>query len=536
MQNHLCKHTILTRMFAVVLVLCSLVLTAGCSEDPGITQPSTNGTTPVTTAPAQSTTLPQEDPQAQPITVQTADRYISEMTEDYIALGSVEWQNMHLPPEQASAYPKLAEAFAQWNTQEDLNAEEQLENMLPDAKDAAAQQGHDFNGYAYTAQCWVQRADSNLVSIRSTFDTYTGGVRPFYGSYGVNIDPETGAQLTLSQVLTDWEQLPALLTQALQVKYPDIPAEALESIEQSLQGYSEEAYTWTVNYQGITFYFAPSELLSSALGELIVTLGFADRPDLFVGKYTAAPAQGYAIRLNPLDTSDVDLDPADGKWDRLTVYATENGLTVECNDATYRDDEFFAYYTDSYLVTPDGKSFYLYLDSAAENDFRTLRVFDLSGSAPQCIATLSGDGFTGEYTEHEGSELWVRTVFNDPSEYVLSARVNLLGTFTGNRVYHTHPDTGIPTTDMAYYEIPEDRYEAITTKLELELLSLPHGEAVKVSAGTALYPLRSDNESYLDVAAADGREFRICVQWDDWSYTVNGIPETECFDNLLYAG
>ena len=34
----------------------------------------------------------------------------------------------------------------------------------------------------------------------------------------------------------------------------------------------------------------------------------------------------------------------------------------------------------------------------------------------------------------------------------------------------------------------------------------------------------------------DGRECRIEIKEIDWTPTINGVPEWECFVNLMYAG
>lgn len=521
------------RSFACILCLCILLSLAACGEDtPSVSTAPTGTTADTTPAPTQPA-----EPAVAPLALQVSDLDQSEMTEDYISLYTVQWQNILLRKDHAAAYPALANALAAWNESEDAIAREQMAAILPDAKDAAAQFGSDFNGYTYSVTNFVQRADSHLVSIRNYFDSYTGGVRPFFASTGVNFDSETGKRLTVSQVLTDWKQLPGLLTQALGDAYPDIPEEALTGIEQQLKEYEEDRYSWTMSYQGITFYFAPSELVSSALGELTVTLWFDEHPGLFVEKYTAIPSQGYAIRLNNMETTQVDLIPGDGKRDQLSILAMDSyGLTVRCNDSAYEEEEFFAFDTDCYLVTPNAENFYLYLVAAGLNGFHLLYVFALDGGMPRCIATLREEGFSGEYAASDNGELWVFPVFNDPSCFVLSSRVEVLGTFTGKRVCYTDPNTGIPTSTTAYYEIPKELYEAMITKIDLELVSLPDMNTVTVPAGTALYPVRSDNAGYLDVVTEDGQEYHIAVKLEDYTFTVNGIPEQDCFEVLYYAG
>ena len=60
--------------------------------------------------------------------------------------------------------------------------------------------------------------------------------------------------------------------------------------------------------------------------------------------------------------------------------------------------------------------------------------------------------------------------------------------------------------------------------------------AETLPAGTEFSFLRTDNVSYVVMELADGRECRIDIVEIDWTPTINGVPEWECFENLMYAG
>ena len=58
----------------------------------------------------------------------------------------------------------------------------------------------------------------------------------------------------------------------------------------------------------------------------------------------------------------------------------------------------------------------------------------------------------------------------------------------------------------------------------------------ELPAGTEFYFIRTDGASYVDARLTDGRECRIMVEFEDYTQTINGVDQWECFDNLLYAG
>ena len=68
------------------------------------------------------------------------------------------------------------------------------------------------------------------------------------------------------------------------------------------------------------------------------------------------------------------------------------------------------------------------------------------------------------------------------------------------------------------------------------MIILPENKVETVPAGTEFSFLRTDNESYVDLKMEDGRECRIEFEEIDYTSCSNGVPEWECFENLMYAG
>jgi hypothetical protein len=77
--------------------------------------------------------------------------------------------------------------------------------------------------------------------------------------------------------------------------------------------------------------------------------------------------------------------------------------------------------------------------------------------------------------------------------------------------------------------------EPIVSTVPLEVTVLPDSKET-LPAGTEFFFLRTDNESYVVLELADGRECRIDIVEIDWIPTINGVPEWECFEDLMYAG
>lgn len=534
------------RLIAGILALVLVLSLAACDlstllgkKPEGTQPPETNPTNskPIETKPIETQPTEPEVPAVVPLEVLTSNQYISEWTDSYIRLADVTWMSVALSQKSAEEYPALAKAVEDYCVEDAIFAEEMLQDMLPGAREQAEYMGNDFYGYSYEVNCSIQRADSRLLSVRFDYDAYTGGMRPYFGTTVWNLDSATGKPLALSQVVTDWKQLPQLLVQALEEKYTELYEETFADMNRILQGYSEEAYTWTLGYQGITFYFGTSEIAPTAAGALEATLWFDQYPELFAEEYTQIPEGGYAIYLPEYSWITVDLNPGDNTRDKVYVGLDDEGsLCVAKNETFVEDDDYFAYYADAYLVTPDNKNFYLYVDSSAENDYSTFRVYDMTGEEPRCIALLEGAGYSGVWDDHYilGPN-WFTSVFNDPGHFLLSAHLDILGTMSGTRVFHMDPETGLPIAEQDYYDLPQER-DPLVTKRSITVKQLPGEKDMEIPAGTQLWFLRTNGKNYVDMILKDGRQCRIYVTYRDWQGYVNGIPEDECFEGIMYAG
>lgn len=294
------------RILSAVLLLAILLSLAACggtTNDPGTTD-TPGGSEVVTQNPEQTGTasgktdapsggkLPssgktEESVETGPVPLQVllGNHYEGEWSEDFTPLCSVEWDSIILGEESATAFPELAQNL--WEMTEidfEYNAGI-MADMLPGAREAALDREY-FNGFTSNSEYFVQRADDRILSVRVDGDTYTGGVHPNYGVVGMNLDPVTGEPMELSDVLTDLEELPTILTEKIRSKYTFEP---FSDLQEQLEGYEDGHYSWTLDYQGITFYFSPYEIAPYAAGLLTATIWYDELPELFVEKYIDVP-------------------------------------------------------------------------------------------------------------------------------------------------------------------------------------------------------------------------------------------------------
>lgn len=472
------------------------------------------------------------EPDVSFVQVMTGDMYLENWHENNVVTQAT-WQKLRLTAECQESYPTLWDAFDRYNEE----SESQAKAWMQDTESIIADiEADEYNPtYCQTeTKAYMQRADNHMVSFLESVHQYTGGVHPDYFVHGRNYITTTGAEAALSDVLTDTAELRSILEKKLSEKYTDVPFFDLKTL---LEQYEDEDFSWTMDYQGITFWFSPYELAAYVFGTLSAKIWFDEYPELFKEVYTKAPKQ-YVLPLPIGFETEFDLK-GDGQKDtiyaekRLDDYGSYYMLSLTVNGNTGVDEMNYAYDYDLYLVHKENKN-YLYSDSVSDNDYHMFCTWDLNGKAPVLVHEMYGTGVFSEYIE-EGYE--TGTVYTqgicDPESFCLAKRLEVLGTRDGIAQYRVGED-GAP--DRVDADLNIESEWALTSKIPLEGKILPDEKAMEFSAGTVFYPLRTDGESYVDLKTEDGTRVRFSYDTSDYPWKVNGIPEEECFDSIMYAG
>jgi len=329
------------KTFALLLCVFTLLYMAACS------------------APKESTPTPkntQAQPDAVPITLYngTADASVRD-GEDLMVEAS--YPVFALSEADALAHPALDATLKK-------RAEEMKTALTKEAQsyitDVEEYRKYDYvlpTAYFYTDHAIrVRRADSAVVSLLSFHTAYTGGAHGNYGFSGETYDTQTGKLLTLDDVITDTSRLPALIEEKLKADYADVEFFREPDIEQHHKEYTP---SWTLDANGITFYYGPYAFASYADGAQAVTLTYAEFPDLFYDKYKTA-AKNYGIQLHKMCPFLHDID-GDGKAERLRYYITnvdaaDTELYIFFGDEQYKE-AISAQDAEATFIFKDGKPF-----------------------------------------------------------------------------------------------------------------------------------------------------------------------------------
>lgn len=289
--------------------------------------------------------------------------------------------------EGAETYPEMDRMMSEWAGMVTRSEEDLADNIVSFAQEMFDIDGGNFETQVSTVDIQVRRADSVVVSYLT--DTYAdyGLIRGVRGMWGSSYDTQTGRQLLLTDVVKDMTQIPALVEKELNNHLWAGEGYSEAVIQNYFKNIPEDGISWTLDYNGVTFYFGDGDLSEPGNGGASATISFAEYPELFEEKYTNVP-EAYMVRL-PLDSSFFTDLNGDGTLEELNVTGVYNeegrfysqfGIYTD-TDGYYHYEDFYAYgYNPYYVKTADGKH-YLYLfceENDADNRQMMLVVFDVS--------------------------------------------------------------------------------------------------------------------------------------------------------------
>lgn len=434
-----------------------------------------------------------------------------------------------------TAYPKLTEAVDAF--QEEHVAKTQA--YIDELKEYAQSDYEDFGSegfmgsYTYKAEMFVKRADKEVLAIEELIDSYEGGAHGFSYFNTCNFDVQTGEQISLDAVITKQDSLPTILETEIYEKYPDLMASRSDSLADVFKEYlisTEEEYkpefTWTLGYDGVTFYFSNYEIGSYADGLQQVTICYSEYPQIFDAGYFKNVNENYVVAHDNLWSGmDTDLN-GDGITDYISVTRNYNGdmdfsesydVTVNGNTFT---QETYCYGLEAFLVK-SGNNSYLYVQRTVENDYQSVCVFQITENSVEYMGEFSGGMVS----------------FTNSSDFKIAKRMDLLSTFFALADCSVGSD-GMPVEKEGIYKVQGEISIVSTTELTVDLLDEEGqltGKSSTFPAGTKYQFSVTDGNTFVDMITNDGQRCRLYVV-DQWPPMVNGMDAEECFETLWYAG
>lgn len=407
------------RIICLLISVCMLLCLAACHKN--TEQPPE--TERIDTTESQTLTENQEGDHADKMKVLTLEKALHtyyEWADDYDqALVRSEHSCVTLGQAEADAYPEMAEVLSQIATTQENAMLDEFDNLVSIAREELDLNRTDFETYTSLLDVQVRRADSVVLSLLSDSYSDYGGIENFRAFHGRNYDTQSGRELMLNDVVKDINNDLALAVQEKLTGHMWTGGFYSESaVEDYFANTPYDGFSWTVDYTGVTFYFAPGDLCDE--GAMTATVSFAKHPELFYEKYMAVPSE-YTVEL-PLDISFFAQLDVDGAFEEISVSGyydeernnyTEYGIYTDTDGQYYEDDCYVHDFHLYYVKGADGNYVYLFCEDFQEG-WREMSLV---------VFSLNADGSVTKSGEMNVSPSWLADnkfiVPTDPGKLIL---------------------------------------------------------------------------------------------------------------------
>ncbi len=194
-------------------------------------------------------------------------------------------------------YPALAEYIDELN----IMTEESAQVTFNDIVHFIEEDEFYFNlPYYEEHYARIYRCDDNIFSLKETILGYTGGAHGYDLVGCTNLDPNTGEELELSDVITDDSNLAVIIDIAIRKEYPD-EYEYMHNVYDALLSYDTDDFNWTMTNDCLYINFNTYEIATYAAGQITAPLYFADYPGLVKSKYTDVEENSFVRSISNSD-------------------------------------------------------------------------------------------------------------------------------------------------------------------------------------------------------------------------------------------
>ena len=361
----------------ILLALCFTVALTSCGEKP-----------PQEDTPSQTT----ESTENKEISVLSLNKeYISDYEwykDTSTMLVRSEYTDVTLDKAMEKDYPLLAKTLAETSVMRKRTMEDEKENFIALATDEFESNSEAFSTYVTTLGVQVRRADSIAVSLLEDYGTE--GSRSFNG---LNYDTESGKELGLADVFADTSKIPATIEKEIMSRIGEDESDGDTAVIEYFKNTPEDSITWTIDYNGVAFYFTPGDIAPTSFGIQVVTVTFAEHPELFNEKYTLVPDE-YVVSLLVSAPFYADIT-GDKKTEELIIsgYYDEDtkfyhAISINAESSEF-ETEWFSYIEPYYVKTKDGKSYLCVfsVNNGEEGRDFTLSVYNFENGEVKLLGT-----------------------------------------------------------------------------------------------------------------------------------------------------
>ena len=437
-----------------------------------------------------------------------------------------------------------ADAAAFWENAEKTS--EYAENDLESMRTVSGMEDLGTYSYYYSSfQSYnVMRADSQVISLRSYNNDYTGGIHGDYAYHGTTFDTMTGEELKIQDIVAD---MPSFRQQAtkdidkyLQENYGDGSFEDYQdTVEQIWE--SEDGFNWYLNESGIMVIFNPYAVGPFAMGSVTVPLPYSEYASYLNPDYTtpetisAGNGELTEETVTKIRTSRLE-GGAQVNYGDLNVYMDQKNeygggtLTIELNEQKEQTEYFDRLCDSQILYLEDGRVFVLLVADHASDDYE-LFLYEVTDGKLE-LKDQQDNLFLGDGSVSAGG----RT----NGMLMLKKNVNVFGSYQCSMTYSIGDD-GKLVPDEEFFQVDTDNYPYSVLTVTRELPVSVNGGQTTLSVGTQIRITGTNDAGIALFETTDGKvsgEIHYTEPEGDseFYHKINGITEDQYFESIPYAG
>jgi len=404
-----------------------------------------------------------------------------------------------------------------------------------------------------TSQIYLKRTSDKYLSYYDNIEYRWEETRP-YQKIGHTFDITTGKEVDLGDVLNITEdELNDIIANKLREDKPD-ESDALENVEDALSKYhyglsktgdDDMIYDWYFSVDGVHLVFNAYDIVDDfSFGSCEVVIAYDE--DCINSEYVYNTDGGYSYMRTDMSLMSEDYYSGGSVSTPLLMYSLDDSdeeyadsLIVVNGDETASIDDVYWEVDDSYkvydIVTSDNRE-YIYVTIEGIAQEWNLFVFDITdGGVTACghkSYIMANLGYTKD-PDFAGDPC-----FTDPDKLMIPVFTDIFGSIISYS-YDIIGDDGMPEHVLDYYNISWASSEIRATK-DIDVYKVSDDQTVDdtpttLSEGTIVFPVRTDNETYIDCQLEDKSIVRIYVEYKDNSGYIDGTNVTELFDGLIFA-
>lgn len=389
-------------------------------------------------------------------------------------------------------YEKVAEAIEEWNPA----VTPYLDDMAAEAAELKEEFGSTVS-YIDDTDIYLERADSTVISFKTSNYYYSGGAHGMSGYGGDTFDVDEGRRLSIDDLMSNAD---GFKTFARKYIYDEIQKNYVDEVypeyESILADMWDENRQWYMDGSGIVIICNPYEIGPYASGVFQFHIPYTELTNYMKSKYMDLSGAGMS---------------------ELTDYsAVEDQLTE------------YGYIVKAYSVrrSEDSKSFIIVTTDYASDDYVT-HVFDIT------------DG-TAVFTDRTETGYCIQQWGINADSLNMEKTIYVLGTYTAETEF-VLTDEGKLEEQNEIYEIDSDmQWRGLVLKREIEAVDAGDGSRLVLPEGTALHVTATDDAGKVWFEAEDGTEgileYENGAGDDSWILYIDGVSEYDYFEDIPYAG